>query len=56
MKYFEEVKVWPSSRKLVKGIYSTFSMFKDYVFGDQICRAAISVMNDVAKGYERTST
>jgi four helix bundle protein len=56
MKYFEEIEVWQSSRKLVKDIYSTFSMLKDYGFRDQICRAAVSVMNNIAEGHERTST
>jgi four helix bundle protein len=55
MKNFEEIEVWQLSRKLVKDIYSTFSKLKDYGFKDQICRAAISVINNIAEGHERSS-
>ncbi|MGF7141324.1 four helix bundle protein [Roseimarinus sediminis] len=56
MRSFEEIEVWRISRTLVKEIYNHFSSCKDYGFKDQICRAAISIMNNIAEGHERAST
>lgn len=36
-------------------IYKTFSGLKDYGFKDQVCRASVSVMNNIAEGFERKS-
>lgn len=36
-------------------IYSQFKALKDYSFKDQVQRAAISVMNNIAEGFERNS-
>ncbi|MFC2090865.1 four helix bundle protein, partial [Bacteroidota bacterium] len=33
----------------------TFSSSKDYGYRDQITRAAISIMNNIAEGHERSS-
>jgi four helix bundle protein len=56
-KQFEELEVWQLSRILVKQVYlltnKTSSLSKDYGFIDQIRRASISVMNNIAEGYER---
>ena len=55
---FEDLDAWKVSRELANLIYrfgreSGFS--KDYGFKDQIQRAAVSVMNNVAEGFERGS-
>jgi len=50
---FEELLVWQKSKILVLDIYKAFNNNKDYSFRDQICRAAVSVMNNIAEGYER---
>ena len=37
---------------LVKGVYQNFSSCRDYGFKDQIQRAAVSVMNNIAEGFD----
>lgn len=55
VKYFEDFTIWQDARKLVKDIYTLTSKIKDYGFNDQIQRAAISVMNNIAEGAESGS-
>jgi len=43
------------SRGLVSEIYLLMKVNKDYGFRDQIQRAAVSVMNNIAEGFERRS-
>lgn len=50
---FEDMLVWQKSKILIFDIYKAFNNNKDYSFRDQICRAAVSVMNNIAEGYER---
>jgi four helix bundle protein len=53
---FEELHVWQASRALVKQIYqiSTQTLLsKDFALRDQIRRAAISIMANIAEGFER---
>jgi four helix bundle protein len=50
---FEDILIWQESRVLVKDVYAIFSKCRDFSFRDQIQRAVISIMNNVAEGYER---
>lgn len=50
---FEEIKVWQRARELSVEVYKTFFTIKDYGFKDQIQRASVSVMNNIAEGFER---
>jgi four helix bundle protein len=52
---FEDLTIWQDARILVNHIYQQFSTTKDWSFRDQIQRAAISVMNNIAEGFERNS-
>lgn len=52
---FEDLIVWQEARELVKLVYQSFHQLKDYSFKDQIQRAAISIMNNIAEGFERGS-
>jgi four helix bundle protein len=53
IKHFEDIIAWQKSKALVLKIYKKFYNLKDYNFKDQIIRAAISIMNNIAEGYER---
>lgn len=53
---FEDLKIWQKSKDLAKSIYMQFSGIKDFGFKDQIQRAAVSVMNNIAEGAERNSS
>jgi four helix bundle protein len=55
MRNFEELRVWQDARLLVNDIYKMTSTCKDYAFKDQIQRAAISIMNNIAEGSESGS-
>ena len=50
---FEDIQAWKKSGELTVKIYSHFSGIKDYGFRDQICRASVSIMNNIAEGFER---
>lgn len=53
---FEELEVWQEARKLVKAIYCSTQegkFAKDFGLRDQIQRAAVSVMSNIAEGFER---
>lgn len=50
---FEELIIWQEARFLVKDVYSAFLRNRDYDFKSQINRAAISIMNNIAEGFER---
>ncbi|MFA7402924.1 MAG: four helix bundle protein [Pelobacteraceae bacterium] len=44
---------WKEARHLVKDIYAVFCGCKDLGFRDQIQRAAVSVMTNIAEGFDR---
>lgn len=59
VKSFEDLWIWQEARLLVKEIYSDFTEGTpgghDYGFKNQIQMAAISIMNNIAEGFERTT-
>jgi four helix bundle protein len=53
LKCYEDMEVWVSARALVKSIYavSGASLFsKDYGLRDQIRRASVSIVSNIAEG------
>ncbi|MCD4772608.1 MAG: four helix bundle protein [Bacteroidales bacterium] len=50
---FEDIISWQKSKALSVLIYQTFERDKDFGFRNQIERAAVSVMNNIAEGFER---
>jgi four helix bundle protein len=55
---FEELWVWQQARELVKEIYEDFRSgpgSKDFGFRNQLQTAGISVMNNIAEGFERST-
>lgn len=58
-KTFEEMEVWKKSRQLTKQVYDLTgvgSFARDYGLKDQIRRACVSVMSNIAEGFERSGT
>jgi four helix bundle protein len=54
VKKFEDLICWQKARELTKAVYKTLADYcKDYGFRDQIWRAAVSVMSNIAEGFER---
>jgi len=56
--YFEDLEVWKSARELTNRIYKITvegGFAKDYGLRDQIRRAAVSIMSNIAEGYGRKS-
>jgi four helix bundle protein len=55
---FEDLEAWQQARHLVNEIYSltreNSSLSKDFGLTDQVQRAAVSIMSNVAEGFERT--
>ena len=52
---FEDIVAWRKAGELTVAVYKAFSESKDFGFRDQIQRASISVMNNIAEGFERQS-
>ena len=53
---FEDIKVWQDARKVVSEIYRLTEvppLSRDYGFKDQLRRSSISVMANIAEGFER---
>lgn len=50
---FEDVIAWQKAKKLANGIYIIFKLHRDRGFKDQIQRAGVSIMNNIAEGFER---
>ncbi|MBS4014681.1 MAG: four helix bundle protein [Bacteroidetes bacterium] len=58
IKQFEDLEVWKLSRELVKRVYlltAKDNISKDYRFCNQIQSAIVSIMNNIAEGFERRS-
>ena len=52
---FEDIQAWQEARKLVKMVYSLTnkeSFSKDFGMRDQIRRASVSVMANIAEGFD----
>lgn len=50
---FEDIIAWQKAKDMTVLIYKDFADSKDFGFRDQIQRASVSVMNNVAEGFER---
>ncbi len=55
---FEDLIAWQKARELTKAIYqatTTIPFSKDFGLKDQIQRASVSIMSNIAEGFERGS-
>ncbi|HIJ97011.1 MAG TPA: four helix bundle protein [Desulfuromonadales bacterium] len=50
---FEDIDAWKEARILVKSVYEAMENIRDYGFRDQIQRASISIMSNIAEGFDR---
>jgi four helix bundle protein len=56
VKYFEDLSIWKLSRQLTNRIYeitASTGFSKDCGLRDQIKRASVSIMSNIAEGFER---
>ncbi|MDO8572875.1 MAG: four helix bundle protein [bacterium] len=52
---FEDIIAWQKAKCLTEETYEHMRGVRDLGFKDQIQRAAVSVMNNIAEGFERRS-
>jgi four helix bundle protein len=55
---FEDIQAWQKARELVREIYQACTegrLSRDFGLKDQICRAAVSTMSNIAEGFARHS-
>jgi four helix bundle protein len=52
---FEDILAWQKAKVMTLKIYSLLKELKDFGFKDQICRASVSIMNNIAERFERKS-
>jgi four helix bundle protein len=52
---FEDLIAWRKSQDLAVLIYSNFKGCNDLAFRDQLKRAAVSISNNIAEGFDRSS-
>ena len=51
----ENLYIWQESRNVVNDVYKMMRSCKDYGLKDQLQRAAISIMNNIAEGFDSGS-
>jgi len=54
-KKFKEIIAWQKAQDLAVNIYEIFIINEDRAFKNQICRAVISISNNIAEGFDRSS-
>ncbi len=52
---FGDIIAWQKGQDLAIFTYKLFSNNRDFSFKDQICRASVSVSNNIAEGFDRGS-
>jgi len=50
---FEDIIAWKRGKELTIMVYKVFKNCKDFSFKNQIERASVSIMNNIAEGFER---
>lgn len=55
VKRFEHLEIWQFARELLNLVYEDFRYCKDFTFRNQIFSARLSIMNNIAEGFSRSS-
>ena len=50
---FEDIETWKKAKDLTILLYESFKSNNDFAFKNQMLKAAISIMNNIAEGFER---
>jgi four helix bundle protein len=50
---FEDIDAWKNAKEMTIMLYSLMKDNNDYAFKNQILKASVSVMNNIAEGFER---
>ncbi len=50
---FEDIIAWQKAQDFAVLIYRQFNPLRDFSFEDQICRASVSISNNIAEGFDR---
>lgn len=50
---FEDIIAWQKSKELTVDIYKIFKNSRDFGFRDQIQRASVPIMNNIAEGFDK---
>jgi hypothetical protein len=53
---FEDIESWKEARNVVRDVYKIMKSCKDFGFKDQMQRASISIMSNIAEGFDREAT
>ena len=55
---FEDLQAWQLARVVARKVYAAASsgpFSRDFGLKDQMCRAAVSILSNIAEGFERRS-
>jgi len=52
---FEDIIAWQKAQEYAVEVYSVFGELKDFSFRNQICAAVVSISNNIAEGFDRSS-
>jgi len=52
---FEDIIAWQKAQDLGVEIFIVFGDLKHFGFRDQICNAVVSISNNIAEGFDRSS-
>ena len=55
IKQFEDLEIWQDARIFNTLIFKQFANHPNFSFRDQLLRAALSIMNNIAEGFDRSS-
>jgi four helix bundle protein len=55
VKNFEDLEIWKMARENANLMFHDLKMCREYAFKDQLMRASISIMNNIAEGFHRNS-